>query len=164
MPITTSAAQDAIEKIATCLCAALEAAGGPTLCFCGVLAGEAVSADYGGPCGDACGMAWVRFTNAYPSTVLGAQHTEAGNCATMLGLDVELGVLRCISPGDDSGNPPTPAQWLAATQLATSDMMAMRSALVCCGFGNDLIVGMYTPIGPQGGLVGGAFQAALQVP
>lgn len=163
MAITTSPASDAIEKVATCLCAALVAAGGPPVCFCGVLAGEAIAADYGAPCDNACGMAWVRMINAYPSKVLGAQNTDEGNCDLMLGIDFEVGVLRCITVGDDAGNPPTPAQWLAASQLQMSDLMAMRSALVCCGFGRDMIVGIYTPIGPQGAMVGGSFQAAIQV-
>lgn len=155
--------QEALEKIATCLCAQLTDCG-PEVCFCGVVPGDVVAADYGGGCESGCGgIAWVRMQLAYPSKILGAQNTDPQNCDLAMGMDIEIGVLRCISAGDDAGNAPSAAELLAATQQQTADLMAMWKALSCCGFGKDMIIGAYTPAGPAGGLVGGSFLLSIQV-
>jgi hypothetical protein len=161
---STQPAQDALQTLASCLCAAVQASGGPTPCFCGVVPGDGIAADYA--CNEGCdgGMAWVRLTSAYPSKVLGAQNTEEANCNLMLGLDFEVGILRCISAGDEQGNPPSAEELLAASDQQMTDLQTLRVAMTCCGYGKDMIVGPYTPVGPEGGLVGGFFTIAIQVP
>lgn len=155
-----------LEALAQCLCEAIASNDLPDLCFCGMLPGETVIADYAGDCEDSNGMAWVRLTNLYPSVQLGAQNTQPGNCASMLGIDAEIGVFRTFPVGTQDGEPPTPAQMLYASELAIADAMAMRQAIYCCDAlpGVDLMVGNYTPVGPVGGVYGGLWTIALQVP
>jgi hypothetical protein len=43
-------------------------------------------------------------------------------------------------------------------------MLAMRRAVVCCRESKDWVMGTYTPLGPEGGVVGGIWLVALQVP
>lgn len=146
-----------LNAIATCLCAQITADGLPETCFCGVLPGEAVAASYAGNCATACGMAWVRLANSYPTKVLGEPDLTAGNCGAGMGFDVEIGILRCAPVGNSAGAPPTAAQMLAATELQIADMHVMQKAALCCGevSTRDVILGTYEPVGPEGGLVGG---------
>lgn len=144
-----------------CLRKELKAAGGPGLCDIGVVQGLFPPLDVS--CGDEddayethCGgRGWVRLRRTFPSDTLPAQATDA-TFAVALAVEIEVGVARCVHVfGDPQGNPPTPEDALADTQLVLSDMAAMYRALRCC-FGTDdreFIIGGYEPIG--GGGVGG---------
>jgi hypothetical protein len=123
-----------------------------------------VAWDYSGDCGDdVCGMAWVRLVAVYPSTVIGVPSEEPGNCSKAIGMDVEIGILRCVSVSDDQGNPPDPTDLQANAALQVADAMALRKAAACCAPEKDFILGGYTPVGPAGGLVGGTWAMSLQV-
>lgn len=152
--------QDTLEQLAACLCAQIITDGSPGVCFCGVVPGESVALDYQGDCDDVCGMAWVRLTSVYPATVMGTPSVEPNNCAMGLGFDLELGVVRCSSLPDDQGNPPSAADLLGDTTLQVADMFSMRAAILCCGQASDWLLGLYTPIGPEGGVVGGTWAAS----
>lgn len=152
--------QETLERLGSCLCAQIVADGSPGVCFCGVVPGEAAALDYAGDCSDVCGMAWVRLVTSYPATVLGTPNLTASNCALPLGFDVELGVARCASTPDSSGNPPSAADLLGDTTLQSADMDSMRRAVLCCGDAADWLLGVYAPIGPEGGLVGGTWTAS----
>lgn len=153
-----------LTTLAECVCAALaDSEGGPT-CFCGIVPGEAAVQDYvGDDCGAACGMAWVRLTTAYPAVGVGQPIQRLGNCASSLGYEVEIGVMRCISAGDEAGNAPSPEELLAATKEQMSDMAAVVRAVSCCDgiSGKDFILGTYTPLGPEGGVVGGVWTVQM---
>jgi hypothetical protein len=155
--------EQVLEDLATCLCAQIITDGLPEPCFCGVMPGEAVAFDYAGSCADACGMAWVRLASAYPSTAIGIASGVPGNCSSTIGLDVELGIVRCIEVGSADGAPPTPEQLNEAAILQQADLLAIWRAVACCRQSKDWILGQYAPFGPEGGLVGGVMQLSLQV-
>ena len=153
----------ALEDLATCLCAQIVADGGPDVCFCGVIPGEAASAMYQGDCTKKCGMAWVRLITVTPAAGVGTLTEQPGNCATGIGYDVEVGILRC-TPVGTATTPPTPAQLLSSTELQLADMMTMRRAVICCYGSKNWILGSYTPMGPGGGMVGGAWNLSMWTP
>lgn len=156
---------DLMVDIATCLCAQAKVNGSPDFCFCGVLPGEVVVADYiGEGCtDDVCGMAWVRLVTGYPSSGVGRVNENVGNCSSELGIDLEIGMLRCLPVSDNDGEPPTPEEMLAATSQQTDDMFTMLQAVTCCSSlsSKDFILSAYSPMGPDGGVVGGTFLVYL---
>lgn len=165
MTMTTpeTVAGEVLVDLAACLCATLETEGLPEPCFCGVMPGAQVALDYSGCFSDDCGgngMAWVRLAGFYQANGPGALATQAGQCGVGLGVDIEVGVIRCISAGENDGSPPSAADMLAASLLQYADMAAMRKAFLCCTTLSlkDTVIGQYTPIGPQGGIVGGTWQ------
>ena len=132
------------------------------MCFCGIVPGADVALDYAGDCDDVCGMAWVRLVTAYPSVHRAARRNGPATARAGIGIDVEIGIVRCIDVGDGT-DPPDPADLAAAAVLQIADMMAMWRAVTCCRPSKDWIIGTYTPFGPQGGLVGGTLPLAILV-
>lgn len=161
-PVVPNRISVLLSDLATCLCAQIIEDELPPTCFCGVVPGDEVAMDYAGDCDDACGMAWVRLVNAYPSTSIGSPIERPGNCAVGIGVEVVLGIARCIPLGDN-GEPPDPTDLAAASVLQQADMMAMWRAVSCCRSSKDWAIGNYTPFGPQGGLVGGILSLAILV-
>jgi hypothetical protein len=165
--ILPNAAFERLTALATCLCAEIQdpVNGVPDVCFCGVVPGEVASGAYAGDCNDKCGMAWVRMASIYPSNSVGAAVTTPGNCAYGMGMDVEMGITRCMSVGDEQGNPPPAAEMLAAAELQMADAYIMQRALYCCDAipAKDVILGLYQPLGPEGGLIGGLFTMSMGV-
>lgn len=151
-----------VEELATCLCAQLLTDDLPPVCVCGVLPGAEAALEYAGDCDSACGQAWVRLANAYPSTTIGVPSTRPGNCSSGIGIEIEVGVSRCVSVGD-ADEPPSPAELAVAAELQTADLLAMWRAVACCRSSKDWVVGAYTPFGPEGGLVGGTVTVAILV-
>jgi hypothetical protein len=154
-----------LTALATCLCAEIvdPVNDVPDVCFCGVIPGEAASAMYGGDCKTKCGMAWTRLITAYGAAGVGNVSNLPGNCATGIGFDVELGMLRC-TPIGTATTPPKPEELLASSQLQLADMMVMRKAIACCPGSRDWALGTYTPMGPGGGLVGGFWTIQMWIP
>lgn len=158
---------DTVEALATCLCAQLLAAGTPRLCFCGLVSGTEVPLDLAtsaGKCRNANGFAFIRLASTYPSTQVGVADLTPGNCAKSQGLDLEVGVFRCYPVMRDGSNPP-PDKMLASTKLQYADEQTMRKAISCCGWlePEDFVVGLYVPIGPEGGIVGGTIPISAQL-
>jgi hypothetical protein len=149
---------DRLTDLAACLCAQIEESGEPAVCFCGVVPGDGAVGDHAGDCEVACGMAWVRLVTTYPATGVGLPDETAGNCSASLGFDVEVGILRCIQIPSDGSAPP-PAEMTESVRLQTADMMTMWRAIMCCDslHTKDLRMNAYQPMGPMGGLFGGAF-------
>jgi hypothetical protein len=153
---------EVVEQLTTCLCAQLLTDGLPPVCVCGTLPGVEVALLYAGDCDDACGQAWVRLAGAYPSVTIGQPSTRPGNCGSGIGIDLELGVARCVDVGD-ADEPPPPQALVDAARLQMDDMLAMWRAVACCRASKDWIVGAYTPFGPEGGLVGGTLLVQVLV-
>lgn len=135
-----------------CLCETLTARGlMPGDCFCGVVPGENVIQDHG------TGMAWVRLAGIYPTTSFPQiENTPRASCSAALGATLEVGVMQCVPGLTASGTPPTAAQKFEATRLQMATMRAMHQAITCCGI-EEILLGQYTPQGPQGNLVGGSW-------
>lgn len=147
----------ALDAMAACLCAEVNADN--SLCFCGIIVGDAPY-DVSGECGGKCGQAWVRLVGAYPQASLGEADLTDNNCRKALGLDLEIGVMRCFPVSED---PPSEAELLLVSDQQVADMLAMRKAILCCDAFDGVILGNYEPIGPEGegGLVGGIWQFAV---
>lgn len=153
--------------LAQCLCEKNTEYDLPGLCFCGIIAGDAPYDATGvGDCDDdGCGQGWVRLSTAYPSTSVGIADITPGNCGKALGMDIEVGVLRCFPMGDN-GEPSSEEEMLATSQLQIADMLMMREVIMCCVDieSDDVVLGEYLPIGPEGQpLVGGTWRIAIQV-
>lgn len=145
----------AMTSLISCLCQEVVASGLPDLCFCGLLPGENVPGDYVSEDG---GMAWVRLVNAYPSSVFPGQDSTA-TCVSPLAFELEVGLLYCAPVIGERGEIPDVAAQFDAVQVQTAGMVAMRRALVCClRPGVDAVLGVYTPVGPDGMVVGGTWQ------
>lgn len=162
-----------LEALAACLCQEIAAADLPEPCFCGVLAGQLVANEHCGSedcAGDGCtgGQAWVRLAGVYPSSQFPVQDQDQATCATLLAVEIEVGVARCAPVVSDEGgamegDAPTLAQWHATTRLQMADMAAMRRAVLCClgARSRDYLLGAYAPFGPEGGCVGGIWTVTV---
>jgi hypothetical protein len=155
-------------ELAACLCAQIESEGLTRPCFCGVVPGQQVVADFMPDCfggEDALdGMAFVRLATAYPAFAPGIIVEEpAESVIAGLGVDIEIGILRSV-PLQDDGLDEAQSADLVTAQL--DDMLAIRKAIVCCVQLEraDFILNQYTPFGPLGGVVGGAFTVMVHRP
>ncbi len=130
----------------------------PELCFCGIIAGEMVPFDYGEG-----GMAWVRPALIAPMEV--NTTSSGGACAIEYDVTVSLGVIRCAPMLSDQGELPTVAEQFEAFATQTRDMGILHWVISCCptSIGSKPTLGEYTPVGPDGGVVGGAWTATWRV-
>lgn len=147
-----------VEAMSVCLCSTLAESGLDDLCFCGVFPGQQAYDQMGD--GQA-GQAWVRVVRIYPSnTFPQIEQAPRRSCSADLVVELELSVMRCAPMPTDAGRiPPTMSQQWDATRLQMADMAAMQRAVQCCYADSDLVLlGNYTPSGPAGGVVGGAWQ------
>jgi hypothetical protein len=149
-----------MEALATCMCKALADVGLKDLCFCGVMPGDQIDTSYISNDCPGCGMAWVRLVSSYPSVSLGTPSTAVNNCGSQIGIELEVGALFCISPGETDGSPPSAEELFNATKRQADAAQAIFKAINCCDIG-DSIIGTYVPFGPEGGGVGGAWPVAL---
>jgi len=100
------------------------------------------------------GMAWVRVTRRYRSTVFPAPDSTPDRCTGPLAVECELGVYRCVSVLGDSGEPPSAAEVTADALAADADACALAEAVNRLSWTH--VRGAWTPIGPSGGCGGGA--------
>ena len=153
---------ETVLELAACLCRGVEEAEGPDVCFCGVLPGETVTLDYCNECSNGlCGMAWVRMINRFPSQTLPTPDETLRSCVSPMAVLVEVGIVRCAPTEGPEGGPPTVSQWLDVSLQQYADADIMRIALQCCLGTKDWVLGSYAPVGPQGGCVGGTWQATF---
>jgi hypothetical protein len=158
-----------LTEMAACLCNQIEAEGLTKPCWCGVVPGAAVVADFMPDCfGDEGspldGMAWVRLVSAYPAFQPGiVVENPADAMFAGLGFDIEMGILRSIPLSEDGIDEAT-----AATSVTDQmdDMLCIRKAVMCCAELDraDFLLNQYTPVGPLGGVVGGAFTVMVHKP
>ena len=135
-----------------CLCETLTERGlMPGDCFCGILPGDSAIWDF------QSGAAYVRLVDVYPSTTFPAANTNPGtSCAAMLVATLEVGLTQCI-PINADGSPLTQVQQMEVSRHQMAGMRAVQQAIACCDI-PLVVLGTYTPVGPQGGLVGGFWQ------
>jgi hypothetical protein len=150
-----------LTALSACLCeeysSLAEEDPASALCFCGILPGEQVPFDYSDG-----GMAWVRAALIAPMATLDA----AGRaCAVEYDVTVSIGVLRCAPGLSDSGEFPTSAEQFDTFRLQALDMGLIHKVISCCktGIGSKPVIGEYTPVGPDGGAIGGAWTATWRV-
>jgi hypothetical protein len=151
---------DLLVDLSACVEVTLAEEQRPPLCFNGPIPGDGVTAAWIGECaeGGPCGMAWVRVILAYPATGVGIVDQTANNCGKNIGLDIEVGILRCTPVGaEDAEQEEVDA--LASSREQMADLLTLRKAISCCPSlaKSDYVLGTWTPMGPLGGVVGGAW-------
>lgn len=150
---------EVLTGLVACLKDQITVDGSPDVCWIGVAPGAEISLDR---MGDDCegGMAWVRMALSYPAAAVGQADTSLANCAQGTGIDIEMGLIRIV-PVEEEGY--DPALSLAITEQQIKDMWTMRRAIKCCSVvePNSLILGTYTPYGPQGDTLGGFWTAFI---
>lgn len=165
MPITD--VSSLLTDISACLQVTLEDAGVETPCYTGPVPGDGVVSNYAWECqdteGTGCGVAWVRMITAYPAVGVGVPADGPDGCGTLVGVDLEIGIARCVSVADNNGEAPPKEDMMQAAATQADDMMLIRKAIKCCSSldSQDYALGSYMPTGPGGGpgggLVGGAW-------
>lgn len=153
-------------ELLDCLCTRINDSALDPVCVCEAMPGMNVALDYAlGGCsaGGADGMAWVRLTSIYMTSNFPAQLQGTVRCDNAeVAFAFEMGIIRSMPLGDDEGNPPPLEMMLAATERQVSEAMLIANAILCC-YDTDVAMGTYTPIGPEGGAVGGRWTASSLV-
>lgn len=135
-----------------CLCEAIEGSGRP-VCFCGILAGALAVHDYGDD-----GQAWVRLVTTFPTESFPQPAGAGGRCGSAQAYQVEVGIIRCAALAEMDGTPADVQEQEYAAEVQMADMELMRQAIACCvGSNYEYVLGQYLPMGPAGGVVGGAW-------
>jgi hypothetical protein len=158
MPVPKAIEQ--LVDLAECVCALLATEGAGETCWCGLYPGAQVSWEYCTECSaDACGMGYVRLASGTPYLIY-PQPAIDDRCALPLVWGVEVGAMRCM-PVLESGEliPEGLMAEVAIRQML--DARAIRKAIKCCT--GDFGLGSWIPQGPQGGCVGGYWQAFMDV-
>lgn len=130
------------------------------LCAIALYPGDGVPLDYGvESCG---GMAWVRLVSAVPSATFPAAEVRVNNCATTLAFEGELGLFRPAPIIEEDGELPSDEAHIAAANAQYDDIELMYRVFNRVKSQIEfLIVRQYTPVGPQGGVVGGVWGFAF---
>ena len=139
-------------RLRQCMCETLTERGlMPGGCLCAIVPGDAAVWDYSD------GLAYVRLVDSYPSTTFPAADTTLrGSCSAALAATLEVGILQC-HPINADGSPLSQEQQEESARLQTAGMRALKEAIMCCDL-DPIVLGTFTPQGPQGGLVGGYWQ------
>jgi hypothetical protein len=146
----------ALLRLKECLCTGLNASGLGEGCRCTLLHGLGAS-----PAFPAIGKstAWVGLLNVFPSKTFPSPAVDLNTCIAPIAANVTVGVLRCYQVRT-SGE--TEAELRDYLDVQMADMAAMRRAIVCCA--NDgfaISLGTYSPVGPEGGIYGGAWTLVI---
>ena len=157
MPYTADATiMPALMALHECLCAELTKSGLDASCECALVHGAAVSV---APPAVGRGYAWVGLDSIVPSKTFPVQDSTASNCPSPLVANVTVGILRCYAV---KVNGESSEQMLLYMDKQMADMAAMRRAILCCAaLTDDVMLGSYTPIGPEGGVYGGSWSVYL---
>lgn len=120
------------------------------------LPGAQVAFDY---C-DEGGMAWARLVG-----ITTVQQVQGNQCVVEYEVTIELAILRCAPTIDESGNLPSSDEQLAAFLQQMHDMGTMHKVLTCTPTPvtySAFVLGDYNPVGPDGGCIGGFWQATAR--
>lgn len=152
-----------LQALVECVCAELEKAGGPSLCYCGLMVGTIAPIGILN-CSDdkGCGVAWVRPMGGAVSASFPEAEEASTACVSPLVFQVEIGVGRC-APRRQGREGWDPQEMFEATRLYMSDMRAVKRALLCCfpaagkALGKDYqsALGTWEPIEQSAGVSGG---------
>jgi hypothetical protein len=127
-------------------------------CSITIQPGNAVVYDFG-PDSGCAGGAWVRLVSANPSVSFPSADVGINNCASTLAYTLEIGMAGPV-PGLDERLGrfvlPTDEEQFDAAMRQASEMDLMYEAIRGAGI-PQMVVGAYTPIGPDGGVLGGTW-------
>lgn len=111
-------------------------------------------------CGTGDGQAWVAISQVYPTDNFPTAQTGGMRCLPSgFGAQLAVGILRCAAVVDDQGRAPSSERLTADAWKVQRDRQIVERALRCCYFADadpgTFTIGSWTPLGPQGGCVGG---------
>ena len=158
-----------VEKALACLIVRLEEADAP-VCRAFWHPGANAPWDACGETGDGAeGQAWIAVPRVYPSDNFPSETIDAHRCFPRgYAAELTVGVLRCAATIDSAGDAPTSEQVTADALKVSRDRALALDAIVCCLIGDDADPGIYrmgawTPLGPDGGCVGGQWTVTVAV-
>lgn len=136
-----------------------------TMCVVTAFPGNAVPVDYIGS-DDNCGsMAWVRHMSSYPSVRFPSSDATLESCHATLAHLIEVGIIRRSPTPESDGSTvelPDDLEHLNTSFDLADDMLLMKDAIARAARSIDFVIlGSYTPQGPEGGAVGGTWQITV---
>lgn len=122
------------QQVLNCICTTLDDTkiSVPTYRGCPDRAGTAFSAT---PVWELilCDQLTVAVTNIYPSSAFPRQDSTVPDCApTTLVAEVNATLVRCITPMNNDGKPPSTDAIAADASILGMDMLSMQAAMHCC--------------------------------
>lgn len=137
------------------------------LCALSIYPGIGVPFDYAADSEDCSGgMGWIRMFSSFPSNLYPTpENSLRGSCTAPLAFMVEIGLVRPAGVLDtDLGGVtiPSPEEEFDLSMALIDDMMLMKEAVTRTkATYSDIILGAWTPSGPDGGAVGGVWTLTL---
>lgn len=120
-------------------------------------------------CGDGEGQAYVQIASVAPTDNFPATQTGAMRCPPSgFAAQFVVGIIRCAAVVDDQGRPPSSARLTADAVKVHRDRAIVQEVMRCCYLDDadpgSYVIGTWTPLGPQGGCVGGSTPILVAVP
>lgn len=164
--MTPDLVHDFLDGLLTAVVDWLDTIGAP-VCRSFVAPGASAPWDTCCECDVGEGQAWVLASRVFPVDPFPNQDVSAQRCKPReYAANVTAGVLRCAHTVDDQGVPPDPEVVTADAVKVGRDRTAVLDAIVCHVAGDEpgtFQVGDWTPLGPQGGCVGGQWTMTVAV-
>ena len=156
------------ETLLSCLEETLSAYGAEA-CRTFVAPGGPPAWDFCCDCGRGDGQAWVQIAQVFPTDNFPIQQTGPMRCHPAgYGLSLNVGILRCAATLDEQGRAPSSERLTADARKVQRDRALVSEAIRCCYLDDadpgTYVLGAWTPLGPQGGCVGGTTNLLLAVP
>lgn len=114
------------------------------------------------------GQAWVQIGQVGPTDNFPTIQTGAMRCWPPESVvEFTVGILRCAATVDDHGNPPPASRLTFEAEQVQRDRAIVDEAIRCCFLADaepgTYSVGLWTPLGPSGGCVGGSRNVTVAV-
>lgn len=168
-------------QLLACLCQSVAQNANPPL-YCEPRVGTEITQDLGQYTDLCCsGLAYVALGDVYftqdnfPDQEVARQ--IRGSCAPASWAQVfKMGIIRCIPVGQPDGEPPTTADWIAASAQNLVDSQSLRQAACCIREwvtktaqgtiydGMSVVVDRQTQLNPQGGCTERNVNVTIQFP
>jgi hypothetical protein len=158
----------AAENLLSCVEEALSKYDAPA-CRTFIAPGAAPAWDVCCDCGAGDGMAWVQIAEVFPSDNFPAVQGAGMRCNyAENGVRFNIAVIRCAAVLDDQGRPPSSERLTADARKVQRDRAIINEAIRCCYLSDadpgSFVIGTFTPLGPQGGCVGGTTSLQIATP
>jgi len=135
------------------------------MCVVTAFPGNAVPVDYVGSDENCGSMAWVRHISSYPSVRFPSSDVTLQSCHATLAHIIEVGIIRPTPIPESDGSTvelPDDLEHLNTAFDLADDMILMKDAVARAAKSIDFVIlGSYTPQGPEGGAVGGTWQVTV---
>jgi hypothetical protein len=117
-------------------------------------------------CGEGEGMAWVQIAEVFPTDNFPLPQSAAMRCVPAgQGVQLSIGILRCAAVLDDQGRAPSSERLTSDAAKVARDRAIVSEAIRCCYLEDadpgTYVIGSWTPLGPNGGCVGGSTSLTL---